>query len=145
MSLVVDIEKRLGDFTLKAAFEAETGITGLLGASGCGKSLTLKCIAGIETPGRGRIVLDGRTLYATHGHVHGETNPPPLKPGEFLLCGHTHVPACNRHEGFTYLNPGSVSIPKNGSAHSCCTLEDGVMRWKGLARGGAVWRTEKLW
>ena len=145
MSLVVDIEKRLGDFTLKAAFEAETGITGLLGASGCGKSLTLKCIAGIETPGRGRIVLDGRTLYATHGHVHGETNPPPLKPGEFLLCGHTHVPACNRHEGFTYLNPGSVSIPKNGSAHSCCTLEDGVMRWKDLARGGAVWRTEKLW
>ena len=69
MSLVVDIEKRLGDFTLKAAFEAETGITGLLGASGCGKSLTLKCIAGIETPDRGRIVLDGRTLYDSRQRV----------------------------------------------------------------------------
>lgn len=91
------------------------------------------------------LYADGHTLYATHGHIHGESNPPPLKPGEFLLCGHTHVPACNRHEGFTYLNPGSVSIPKNGSAHSYCTLEDGVMRWKDLARGGAVWRTEKLW
>ncbi|MBQ7519936.1 MAG: ATP-binding cassette domain-containing protein, partial [Clostridia bacterium] len=59
MSLQVDIEKRLGHFTLRAKFDAAEGITGLLGASGCGKSYTLKCIAGIETPDRGRIVLDG--------------------------------------------------------------------------------------
>ncbi|MBQ9196508.1 MAG: ATP-binding cassette domain-containing protein [Clostridia bacterium] len=69
MSLTVDIEKRLGDFCLRAEFEAESGVTGLLGASGCGKSLTLKCVAGIETPDRGRIVLDGRTLYDSEKHI----------------------------------------------------------------------------
>ena len=63
MKLKVDIEKRLGDFCLRTAFEAEEGITGLLGASGCGKSMTLKCIAGIERPDRGTIELDGVTLF----------------------------------------------------------------------------------
>lgn len=63
MSLFVDIEKRLGDFRLAAQFETEGGTLGLLGASGCGKSMTLKCIAGIEKPDRGRIVLDGETLF----------------------------------------------------------------------------------
>ena len=64
MSLLVDIEKRLGSFRLRARFEAETGeLMGLLGASGCGKSMTLKCIAGIEKPDSGRIVLDGETLF----------------------------------------------------------------------------------
>lgn len=63
MSLEVDIEKKLDGFTLRACFTADGGVTGLLGASGSGKSLTLKCIAGIEKPDRGRIVLDGVTLY----------------------------------------------------------------------------------
>ena len=63
MSLIVDIHKSLGDFTLDAAFEAESGVTCLLGASGCGKSMTLKCIAGIEKPDKGRIELDGRVLF----------------------------------------------------------------------------------
>lgn len=63
MALEVDIEKRLGDFHLRAAFSCEEGFTGILGASGSGKSMTLKCIAGIEKPDRGRIVLDGRTLF----------------------------------------------------------------------------------
>ena len=63
MALEVDIEKRLGGFHLRAAFSCENEFMGILGASGCGKSLTLKCIAGIERPDRGRIVLDGRTLF----------------------------------------------------------------------------------
>ena len=63
MSLSVDIRKRLGSFTLDVNFTAERGITSLLGASGCGKSMTLKCIAGIEKPDEGVIELDGRTLY----------------------------------------------------------------------------------
>ena len=63
MSVSVDIEKRLGDFTLKAAFEAGNCVHGLLGASGCGKSLTLRCIAGVLRPDRGRIEVDGRTLF----------------------------------------------------------------------------------
>ncbi len=63
MSLHVEIRKRLGDFVLETAFDAEDAVTGLLGASGCGKSLTLKCIAGVETPDEGRIILDGETLF----------------------------------------------------------------------------------
>lgn len=63
MSLHVDIEKRLGNFWLRVKLDSEGGITGLLGMSGCGKSMTLKCIAGIERPDRGHIELDGRVLF----------------------------------------------------------------------------------
>ena len=63
MSLIVNIKKNLGSFRLDVSFEAENGITCLLGASGCGKSMTLKCIAGIEKPDEGHIELDGRVLF----------------------------------------------------------------------------------
>ena len=63
MSLKVDIRKNLGGFRLDVKLEAESGVTCLLGASGCGKSMTLKCIAGIEKPDEGRIELDGRALF----------------------------------------------------------------------------------
>ena len=63
MSIYVDIEKRLGDFRLCTKFEAENEILSLLGASGCGKSMTLKCIAGIEKPDKGIIRLDDRVLF----------------------------------------------------------------------------------
>ncbi len=63
MSLKVNIKKRLGNFNLDVAFETERGVFAILGASGCGKSMTLKCIAGIETPDEGRIELNGRILY----------------------------------------------------------------------------------
>ena len=65
MSLKVDMEKQLKDMVLKVSFDTGSmdGITGILGASGCGKSMTLKCIAGIETPDRGCIVLNGRVLF----------------------------------------------------------------------------------
>ena len=66
MSLRIDIHKRLGDFSLDVALEASPDgpeLLGLLGASGCGKSLTLKCIAGIERPDRGKITLDGLVLF----------------------------------------------------------------------------------
>lgn len=92
----------------------------------------------------GVLMLDGRLIYMTHGHVYGEDNPPPLKTGDVLLCGHTHVPVLRRHEGFTYVNPGSISIPKNGSAHSYCTLEDGWIEWKDLDRDCAVWDRQRL-
>ena len=69
MSLHVDIRKRLGSFVLESAFEQDGGVLGLLGASGCGKSMTLKCIAGIEKPDEGRIVLDGRVLYDSAARV----------------------------------------------------------------------------
>ena len=63
MSLYVDIEKDLGSFCLKVKFEVGDESIALLGASGCGKSMTLKCIAGIETPDRGRIVVDDVVLF----------------------------------------------------------------------------------
>ena len=69
MSLLVDIEKDYGGFHLCSRFETNGGITGLLGASGCGKSQTLRCIAGVQTPDQGRIVLDGVTLYDSEQHI----------------------------------------------------------------------------
>ena len=63
MSILVEIEKKLGAFELNVGFSAEDEVVALLGASGCGKSMTLRCIAGIETPDRGRIVVDGVTLF----------------------------------------------------------------------------------
>ena len=72
-------------------------------------------------------------IYATHGHKHGEDNPPPLMKGDYLLCGHTHVPAFNVHEAFIYVNCGSVSIPKNGTPHSCMLLENGKLSWIDLS------------
>jgi len=63
MSLSVNIVKRLQGFTLNVSFSAEAGVTALLGASGSGKSMTLRCIAGVERPDEGSIVLDGRVLF----------------------------------------------------------------------------------
>lgn len=63
MSLSVHIKKKLGNFQLRIDLEHTEGITGILGASGCGKSMTLKCIAGIIKPDEGRIVLNGKVLF----------------------------------------------------------------------------------
>ena len=63
MALQAEIHKKLGRFNLDMAFEAGDGTLALLGASGCGKSITLRCIAGVEKPDSGRIVLDGKVLY----------------------------------------------------------------------------------
>ncbi len=69
MSLLVNIEKRLGDFHLRVDLETGNDVLALLGASGCGKSMTLKCIAGIERPDRGRIEVDGRVLFDSGRHI----------------------------------------------------------------------------
>lgn len=61
--LSVDIKKSLGAFNMNVSFETDEEVMGLLGASGCGKSMTLKCIAGIERPDEGRIVLNQRVLF----------------------------------------------------------------------------------
>lgn len=76
------------------------------------------------------LAMDERTIYATHGHVFGEDNPPLLHKGDILLCGHTHVPKCVKHEGFIYMNPGSVSIPKENSHQGYMIIENDVFTWK---------------
>lgn len=71
MSLSVSIKKKLGNFQLDVAFESDnpTETLALLGASGCGKSMALKCIAGIEKPDTGRIVLNDRVLFDSERHI----------------------------------------------------------------------------
>ena len=69
MRLYVDIEKKLGSFHLRTKLEVESEKLALLGASGCGKSMTLKCIAGIEKPDKGKIILDGTTLFDSEKHI----------------------------------------------------------------------------
>lgn len=61
--LEVQIYKKLAEFDLDISFQVNDNILGLMGASGSGKSMTLKCIAGIEIPDQGRIVLNGRVLF----------------------------------------------------------------------------------
>ncbi len=81
MSLEVEIEKRFDGFTLRAQFTAQDTATAILGASGCGKSMTLRCIAGIVKPDKGRIVLDGVPLFDSEKKI----DLPPQKRGVGLL------------------------------------------------------------
>ena len=78
------------------------------------------------------LVIDGLNIFVTHGHHHNTKTPPPLKKGDILLHGHTHIPACQEFGCSNYyLNPGSVSIPKGGYAKTymiydnrCFTVKD---------------------
>ena len=81
MSLEVEIEKRFDGFTLRVQFTAQDTATAILGASGCGKSMTLRCIAGIVKPDKGRIVLDGVPLFDSEKKI----DLPPQKRGVGLL------------------------------------------------------------
>jgi ABC-type spermidine/putrescine transport systems, ATPase components len=81
MSLYIDIEKSYGKFKLAIKLETGNETVALLGASGCGKSMTLRCIAGIERPDRGRIIIDGVTLFDSDRHI----NLSPQKRGAGLL------------------------------------------------------------
>jgi len=76
------------------------------------------------------ILCDGdTTLYLTHGHHHSPENLPPLAAGSVFLSGHTHVKRDQVIGGIRCLNPGSVSIPKDGS-HSCLIWEDGKISFR---------------
>lgn len=82
------------------------------------------------------VVLEGgRVIYATHGHIYNEENVPPLSPGSILLNGHTHISGYRIHENYVYINPGSVSIPKEGTPNSYMTLEDDEFLWKEIESG----------
>lgn len=72
----------------------------------------------------------GHAIYATHGHIYHEDNLPPVKPGDVLLHGHTHVLRAEKKDGILIWNPGSVSIPKEGNPPTYALLEDGVFRIK---------------
>ena len=78
------------------------------------------------------IPVGDRLIYATHGHNYNESKLPPISKGDILINGHTHVSKCTEYEDFVYMNPGSVSIPKEGTPHSYMTLENGKFLWKNL-------------
>ena len=70
-----------------------------------------------------QLLVAGTTFYLTHGHHNSPDNLPPLPEGSILLSGHTHVKLDEIRNGIRCLNPGSVSIPKDGS-HSCLVYEN---------------------
>lgn len=78
------------------------------------------------------LYLDGRTVFLTHGHKFNTDNPPPLNDGDILLHGHTHVQTIDESRSYTYMNPGSVSLPKNGMPKSYMIYEDGVFSLREL-------------
>jgi len=78
------------------------------------------------------IYLGERLLYITHGHIHNPSNPPKLKKGDYLMNGHTHVSAIEDMGEFVYLNPGSVSIPKENTGHSYMIYENGNFELRSL-------------
>lgn len=73
-----------------------------------------------------------KTVFATHGHKFTETTPPPMPKGSILLCGHTHIPKNTVYDTYTYMNPGSVSIPKENSHHGYMIYENNTFTWKDL-------------
>lgn len=86
------------------------------------------------------VITAGKTLiYATHGHNFNNNNLPPINEADILLHGHTHVPVAEKLSTHTYLNPGSVSIPKENSPHSYMTFDGKTFLWKTLE--GEVYKT----
>lgn len=88
------------------------------------------------------VFADGKTFYLTHGH-HLEAAASAASPGDIILFGHTHVPAFYESNARIFVNPGSVSIPKEGSAHSFLLWESGVFLWKNVETG-AIWQEAKV-
>lgn len=80
----------------------------------------------------GVLSVEGRTFYLSHGHIYQEGNLPPLQKGDVFVYGHTHVLRAENRDGQVYLNPGSVSIPKEGNIPSYGILENGKFTIKGF-------------
>lgn len=78
------------------------------------------------------IDFDDKIIYVTHGHKYNENCLPPVKFGDIILHGHTHIPRCEEINGVMFLNPGSVSIPKEHSECSYMIYENGNFSWKNL-------------
>ena len=90
--------------------------------------------------------IEGKTLYATHGHVFNQDSLPPMQDGDILIHGHTHLLKAEKMETdigtVAILNPGSVSIPKGGNPNTYAILENGIFTIKTL--DGEIVREMKL-
>lgn len=78
------------------------------------------------------LYLEGRTVFVTHGHIYNKQCPPLIGKGDILIHGHTHVQIVDTSGEFTYINPGSVALPKEGRSKSYMTYEDGFFTIKDL-------------
>ena len=72
------------------------------------------------------------TIYMCHGHHENNENPPLMNKKYVLLCGHTHIPKLDVHGDYVYINPGSVSLPKEDTWHGYMIIEDNKFIWKNL-------------
>jgi len=88
------------------------------------------------------LYLNRRMVFATHGHHFNPSQPPNLKKGDILLNGHTHIPKFEKIDGFYYINPGSVSIPKENSHHGYMIMDEGKFLWNDI--GGTVYDRYEL-
>lgn len=136
MKLYVNIKKKLSGFYLDVSFEAGTDTVGLLGASGSGKSMTLRCIAGLETPDSGRIVLNDRVLYDSEK---GINLPSRKRKIGFLFQNYALFPNMTVEEnirfGLVNLKPVEI-LHKVGGMISMMHLEGLEKRYPGQLSGG---------
>ena len=90
-------------------------------------------------PGHTIVNWEGKDVFLTHGH---RSSLPPMGAAQLRFSGHTHVPAYHDYGDLVYANPGSVSLPRSGSNHSCIIYEPGLLRW--LTLDGEEYRREVL-
>lgn len=88
------------------------------------------------------VLIGSVTAFVTHGHLYGKNDPPKLGCCSLLINGHTHVPAFERCDGFIYVNPGSVSIPKENSERGCIITDGSVFDFMTL--DGRHYRQERI-
>lgn len=78
------------------------------------------------------LYLNGKRVYLTHGHIYNPENPLKMQKGDILINGHTHVWKIQEFDEFTYLNPGSITLPKENQNHSYMIYEDGIFTIKSI-------------
>ena len=141
MSLLVDIEKQMGDFRLEVSFVSSGGTLGILGASGTGKSVTLQCIAGILKPDAGRIELNGRVLFDSAARI----CVPPQKRGiGYLFQQYALFPNMTvRQNIFAGVRKGTRREKRNQTERALRTfrLEDAAGQYPRTLSGGQQQRT----
>ena len=139
MDLRVSIKKKLRDFTLDVDFEVQRGVFALLGESGSGKSITLKCIAGIETPDAGFISLNGRTLFDSRNNIN---LPPQARRAGYLFQNYALFPNMTVAQNITFAAVDKACLSEqitrfrlNGLEHAYPTqLSGGQQQRVALAR-----------
>ncbi|MEF9922644.1 MAG: phosphodiesterase [Anaerovoracaceae bacterium] len=90
------------------------------------------------------IPFGNNAIYATHGHIYNEENLLPMQKGDILLNGHTHVAKCVNYGDYIYMNPGSVTMPKENSVCSYMIFDGDCFSWRKLEDGTEymTWRVK---